>query len=184
MEVFCIMVSSMLKLYESVPGTSVMSLRSGGPVGTVIAPIVNPNNLFIEGWHVEDSRSKQRLILLSSDIRDILPQGFAVDDHEVMVEAEELVRLKEILKLKFNVIHLKVTSESGKGYGKINDFAFDTGDFFIHKLYAGQSLVKNFSGGTLSIDRSQIVEVTNRRIVIEDPTEDTRVRAASPSVVG
>lgn len=178
------MVSVMLKLYESVPGTNVMSLRTGSPVGIVKSPIVNPNNLYIEGWFVEDSRSRHQLVLLSNDIRDILPQGFAINDHEVLSEPEELVRMKNILELEFDVINLKVTSQSGKNYGKINDYAFETSNMFIQKLYAGQSLVKNLGGGTLSIDRSQIIEVTNRRIVIEDPTEMSRVRAASPSAAG
>lgn len=174
----------MLKLYESIPGTRVMSLRTGGPIGTVIGPLINPNNLYIEGWVIEDSRNRKHLILLSTDIRDILPQGFAVNDHDVLSEPSELVRLKEVIKLEFKLIGLKVTSESGKNYGKINDYAFESSNFFIQKLYVGQSLVKNFSGGTLSVDRSQIIEVTNRRIVIEDPTEKAQARATSPSVAG
>ncbi len=172
----------MLKLFESIPGALVLSLRTGGPVGKITNALINPNNLYIEGWFVEDNRSKKQLILLSNDVRDILPQGFAINDHEVLVEQQELVRLKDLFELNFRVLNLRVTSESGRNYGKINDFAFDTGDFFIHKLYAGQSLVKNFSGGTLSIDRSQIIEVTNRRIIIEDPTEKAGVRATSPSI--
>ena len=55
---------------------------------------------------------------------------------------------------------------------------------FIQKIYASQSLVKSFAGGNLSIDRSQIVEVTNKRVVIEYPVERGRARAASTSVVG
>lgn len=175
----------MLKLYESTPGSAVMSLRTGGPIATLLTPIINPNNLYIEGWHVEDDRSKERLVLLSKDIRDILPQGFAVNDHEVLGNQEELVRMEELLKLRFELLGLKVTSENGHRYGKINDYAFETKNLFIQKLYVGQSLVKNFSGGTLSIDRSQIIEVTNRRVIIEDATEKSRARAASsPGIAG
>jgi uncharacterized protein YrrD len=174
----------MLKLFESTPQTSVMSLRSGSSVGTIVKPIINPNNLFIEGWFVEDNRSGHQLILLSTDIRDILPQGFAINDYDVLSEPNELIRLKELIKLNFNLINLKVASESGKSYGKINDYAFETNNSFIQKLYASQPLVKTLSGGNLSIDRSQIIEVTNKRLVIEDPTEKARGRAASPSVAG
>lgn len=174
----------MLKLYEAVPGINVMSLRTGMPVATVEAAIINPNNLYIEGWFVKESRKKDSLILLSNDIRDVLPQGFAINDQEVLSQPDELIRLKKILELDFKLLHLKVVSESGKGYGKVSDYAFETSNFFIQKIYAGQSIVKNFSGGSLSIDRSQIVEVTNRRIVIEDPSEEARSRATSPSPIG
>ena len=174
----------MLKLYESTPGINIMSLRTGGPIARLLAPIINPNNLYIEGWFVEDNRSKHQLVLLSNDIRDILPQGFAVNDHEVLSDPSELIRLKEVLDLKFNLIGLSVTSESGKKYGKINDYAFETSNSFVQKLYVGQSLVKNFSGGTISVDRSQIVEVTNQRIIIEDPTEKSKAAVVSAGAPG
>ncbi len=174
----------MLKLYESTPGTLILSLRSGGPVATILAPIINPNNLYIEGWYVEDNRNKQQLILMSKDVRDVIPQGFAINDYEVLVTPEDLVRLKDILELRFDLIGLKVESESGRRYGKINDFAFETNNQFIQKMYVGQSIVKNFNGGTISIDRSQIIEVTNRKVVIEDPVEKVQSRATSASIIG
>src|SRR5689334_7345381 len=98
----------MLKLYESTPGTPVLSLRTGGPIATILAPVINPNNLFIEGWHVEDGRSREQLILLSKDIRDVLHQGFVVNYYEVLSSHEELIRLKDILKLEFNLLGLRV----------------------------------------------------------------------------
>ncbi len=159
-----------------------MSLRTGGQVATIVSAIINPHNLFIEGWYVQDSISKHQLILLTQDIRDILPQGFAVNDHEVLSEPDELVRHKEILELDFTLNGLKVTSQSGKSYGKINDFAFETESFYIKKLYASQPLVRSFNSGSMSIDRTQIIEVTNRRVVIEEPIEKSRAQATSPSI--
>lgn len=174
----------MLKLYESTPGTSVLSLRTGGPVATILSPIINPNNLYIEGWHVEDGHNREQLILLSKDVRDIIPQGFVVNDYEVLSSRDDLIRLKDILKIEFDLLGLKVSSERGTKYGKIDDYAFESKNMFIQKLYVAQPLIKNFSGGTLSIDRSQIIEVTNKRIIIEEPTEKSGARATSPSVAG
>jgi sporulation protein YlmC with PRC-barrel domain len=172
----------MLKLYEDFDGTAVLSLRVGGPVARVLGPILNPNNLYIEGWHVADSRSGEQLVLLSKDVRDLLPQGLAIDDFEVLAAEEDLVRLQEILKLNFSLHGLKVISQSGRNYGKISDFAFETTNFFVQKLYVSQPVIRNFAGGTLSIDRSQIIEITNRRVIIEDPTEkiNSKVPAAAP----
>lgn len=176
----------MLKLYESFAGTAVLSLRVGRPIAQVLDAIINPNNLFIEGWYVVDNKSGDNLILLSKDVRDVIDKGLVVDDHEVLCEAGDLVRLKDTLKLKFKLGGLKVTSESGKNYGKVSDFAFDIPSFYIQKLYATQPLVRNLSGGTLSIDRSQIIEITNRRVIIEDPTmkSKSRGRVTAPSPAG
>jgi sporulation protein YlmC with PRC-barrel domain len=174
----------MLKLYESFQNTKVMSLRIGGPIANVIKPIINPNNLFIEGWHVIDNKNGDNLILLSQDIRDVLPQGLVVNDHEVLSQPEDLVRLKEVLELDFELLKLRVYSQSGKNYGKVTDFAFETQSCYVQKLYVAQPLLRNFTGGTLSIDRTQIIEITNKRVIIEDPTikASQKVHATSPVV--
>lgn len=171
----------MLKLNESFQSVPVMSLRIGGPIARILTPIINPNNLYIEGWYVIDNRSGEKLILLSKDIRDIIPQGLVVNDHEDLIDPNELVRLKEILDLKFNPIGLKVISESKHSYGKVQDFAFDTSNFYIQKIYSGQPVIRSLSGGNISIDRSQIVEITNRRIVIEDPTVKSEEKSLAPA---
>lgn len=174
--------SNMLKLYETFQNVSVLSLRIGGPIARVVEPIINPNNLYIEGWHVIDNRSNEELVLLSQDIRDVMTQGLVVNDVEVLTPPEDLIRLQNILELDFTLHKLKVQSQSGKRYGKVNDFAFETQNFYVQKLYVNQSL-RALSGATLSVDRSQIVEITNKRIIIEDPTEksSSAVPAASPA---
>ena len=172
----------MLKLYESTPGIPVLSLRTGGPVGTIVGAIINPNNLFIEAWYVEDKSAKHQLILLSQDIREVLPQGFAVNDYEVLSEPNELVRLEKVLELKFDLVGLRVSNESGKSLGKITDFAYETSSFYIKKLYATQALVRSFNNGNMSIDRTQIIEITNRRVIIDDNTQVRQRQAASPSI--
>ncbi len=159
----------MLKLYENFPGTLVLSLRVGRPVAEVIEPIINPNNLFIEGWRVTDNQSRDVLVLLTQDIRELLSKGIAIDDFDVLSDEKELIRLKNITKLKFQLLGLKVVDENGQNYGKVVDFAFETKSFYIKKIYAAQPIIKSISGKSLTIDRTQIIEITDKRIVIEAP---------------
>ena len=65
----------MLRLSESLINRPVMSLRTGQPVATVTEPIINPNNLKIEGFYCTDRFSKNELVLLYQDIRDVITQG-------------------------------------------------------------------------------------------------------------
>ncbi len=173
----------MLKLSESFKSVAVLSLRVGGPIARTTGPIINPNNLFVEGWYVIDNRSGERLVLLTKDVRDIIDKGIVVDDHEVLSKSGELIRLKDILRLKFNLVGLKVTSESKKNYGKVSDYAFETDNFFVQKIYTQQPLIKNLSGGSLSIDRSQILEITTKRVVIEDPVMKDKKSALAPNPI-
>ena len=171
------------RLSGSLLNQKVMSLRTGGQVATVTAAIINPNNLKVEGFYCEDKfEKKQQVVLLYQDIRDIVPQGVVVNDHDVLTPPHELIRLKDIMALGFELIGKPVVSDSKKRIGKVNDYAIETETMFIQKLYVSQSLVKSFSGGSLSVDRGQIVEITSRKIVIQDPQKPVVETEAQPVI--
>lgn len=171
---------AMLQLSESLINQPVMSLRIGAPIATITAPIINPNNLKIEAFYCQDRSSKEQLVLLYQDIRDVLPQGIAVNDHEVLTHADELVRLKDIMELNFELIGKPVVTASKEKIGKVNDYATETTTMYVQKLYVGQPLLKSLAGGSLSVERSQIIEITNRKIVINDPLQPIKSKAAAP----
>lgn len=145
----------------------------------VTEAIVNPRNLKIEGFYCMDSISGQELILLAQDIRELSKQGYIVDDHDVLAEAADLVRLKDVLEMHFDLIKKPVVTISKKQVGKVNDYAVETSSLYIQKLYVAQSFWKSLTGGALSVDRSQINEVTSKRIVINDPLQPTTSSATA-----
>jgi sporulation protein YlmC with PRC-barrel domain len=158
----------MLQLSAGLNNKQILSLRTSTPIATITAPIFNPNNLKIEGFYCQDRFNKKELVLLFQDIRDQLPQGFVVNDHDVLVEAQELVRLKEIMELDFELIGKPVETVSKHKVGKVSDYAVEMETFYVQKLYVSQSIFKSFAGGSLSIDRSQVQEITPRRIIINE----------------
>ncbi len=169
----------MMKLSNTLIGKPVFSLRTGRPVATVTAPLINPNNLKIEGFFCIDSVDRNELILLYQDIREVLPQGFVIDDHAVLAEPGELIRLKKLIDLRFDVIGKRVVTVSHKRVGKVTDYATEIETMYIQKLYVGQGLIKGLTGGNLGVDRSQINEITNTKIIILDPLEQGTVRATA-----
>jgi uncharacterized protein YrrD len=171
----------MLKLSNSMIDVPVVSLRTGSVVGNATRIIINPNNLKIEGWHVVDKFDNRDLILVANEAREVLESGIAINDHENLSPAGELIRLKNILEINFELIGKVVTTESGKRLGKVSDFAIDTESLIIKKVYASQSLIKNFTGGTLNIDRSQIVEITDKRIIVDDLMAKAEATAPAPA---
>jgi sporulation protein YlmC with PRC-barrel domain len=173
----------MLQLSKSLFNQPVMSLRTGAQVATAVTPIINPNNLKIEGWYCQDRFSKRTLILLSQDIRDVIAQGLVINDHDNLSEAEELVRLKDILEIKFELLGKPAYTSNKKRIGKVTDFAVEAETLYIQKLYLSQPLVKSFSGGTLSVDRDQIIEITSRKVVIQDPLKPVKAGVASAPAV-
>lgn len=173
----------MLTLGQALIGKDVLSLRNGTPVGRVTGVIIDPNNLKIMGWQAQDNFSRKNLILLPQEIREIIPQGFVVNDHEALTQPTDLVRLKPILALHFDLMDKPVYSDHKRKLGKVADYAFDKDESIIQKLYVSQPMLKSFSGGTLLIDRSQIVEITDRRVVVKEATvtDQAPVPAAVPA---
>lgn len=176
----------MLQLSKSLIDRPVMSLRTGTQVATTASAIINPDNLKIEGLYVVDGLSKgQQLILLNQDVRDIIAQGIVINDHDVLVAASDLIRLKEVIDIGFELFGKQVVTENKTKLGKVTDFATDTSSMYIQKLYVAKSKFKSFSSGSLSIDRSQIIEITNSKIVVKEPLQPERanLRATVTSAV-
>lgn len=157
-----------------------MSLRTGAPIATTVSPLINPNNLKVEGLYCQDRFSKKLTVLLYQDIREMLPQGFVVNDHEVLTEPSELIRLKNIISLQFDLIGKPVVTVGKEKVGKVSDYAVEVETMYIQKLYVGQNLLKSFTGGSLSIDRAQIYEITSKRVIINDLLKGAAVRVPAP----
>lgn len=168
----------MLKLSESLLGRPVMSLRTGQQVATTTRPIINPNNLKIEGFYCIEKLGRKELILLYQDIRDVIPQGLVVNELEVLAEPEDLVRLKDVLDLNFELLGKQVVTLNKRRLGKVSDFATEIETMYIQKFYVTQGL-KGLTRGNLGIERDQINEITDKKIIITDPLDGGTVRAGA-----
>lgn len=149
-------------------------------IATATEPIINPNNLKIEGFYCEDRFDKKTsLILLYQDIREVIPQGIVVNDHEVLANKDDIIRLRDLIDLHFSLLGKPVVTESKTRIGKVNDFAVELESMFIQKLYVAQALRKSLTVSALSVDRTQIVEITDRKIIINDLEQTSTIGAAA-----
>src|SRR4051812_5660103 len=156
----------MLMLSKSLVNKPVMSLRSGGQIAIATEPIINPHNLKILGWWCK-APGGRRLVLLSEDVREVMPTGLAVNDEEDLSVPEDLVRHGDILSTQFQLMDMPVKTKRHK-LGKVNDFSYNEG-MFVQKLYVARPLHKVFTAeDTLLIDRTQILEVTDHYILVRD----------------
>ena len=153
----------------------VMSLRTGGKVAIATEPIINPDNLKIVGWYCDDHFSNKTLILMAQDVRDFVPQGLAINDHDDLSDPEELIRLQDVLKLRFELLGKTVITDQKRRVGKVSDYATDIESLVITKLYVARPIYKSFNEGQRVIDRKQIIEINDHNIVVKD----TDVRQAS-----
>src|SRR5579872_6507945 len=93
----------MLFMSKSLFNRPVMSLRTGAQAGIAVRPIIDPHNLKVLGWWCNAS-SGSNLVLLAEDVREMMPQGLAINDEDAFSPPDELVRHKEILNIKFQLL--------------------------------------------------------------------------------
>ncbi len=158
----------------------ILSLRSGGAIATAVDVVIDPNNLKIIGWWCSSPQYPGDSVLLADDVREMLPNGLAVDDESAISATADLVRHREILQIKFSLIGKLVKTKHHK-LGKVSDFTYDEG-MFVQKLYVTKPLTKVFATeDTLLISRSQILEVTDSYILVDEA--DSRETSASAVAV-
>ncbi|MBP9761782.1 hypothetical protein KBD11_01810 [Candidatus Saccharibacteria bacterium] len=167
----------MLKLSDQLIGQPVLSLRTGQEIARLTAAIFNPNNLKIEGFYCQDKFNRDELVLTYQDIRDFIPQGVVVNDHDVLVAAQELVRLKSILDIEFELVGKRVVTLSKQRLGRVADYSIEIETMYVQKIYVSQGVLKGLTRGSLGIDRSQINEITDTKIIVNDLLD----RATVPS---
>lgn len=169
----------MLMLSKSLVNQPVMSLRTGGQIALAIGPIINPNNLKILGWWCKTTAG-QRQVLLAEDVRETMSKGLAVNDEDALSSPEDLVRHREILEIKFELIDKAVKTKRQK-LGKVSDYSYNDG-MFVQKLYVARPLHKVFTTeDTLIIDRTQILEVTDHYILVRDSEVKATAEELAPA---
>ncbi|NBU33042.1 hypothetical protein EB118_04605 [bacterium] len=173
----------MLKLYRALLSLPIISLRTGGTIGKTLQPLINPNNLKIEAWYCNSVFTKNTLLLPAEDIREISKIGVAVNDQDSLTEPDDLIRLKQVASIQFDPIGKSVITESGQKLGKVEDYAVDIDSMYIVNLYVARRSIKSFTNQPLTVNRLQIVEITDKKIIVKDIEVTQKLSASAPMPV-
>lgn len=156
----------MQKLSRSLYKIPVIALHHGGVIAIANEPIIDPHNLKIIGWRCKENGIDS--ILLSEEVRGIAADSLTVNSDTALSQPEDLVRQKETLELKFQLIGKPVKTKHAK-VGKVTDFTYDDQAMMIQQLYVEPPLTRIFgSHDTRIIGRSQIKTITDTYILVND----------------
>ena len=159
----------MLIMNSKFVGLPVASIQAGFPIAQVKDFIINPHKLHIVAFYVEKPDQDEDFVLFVDDITDMSRRGLVIDhDDLIMKNEDDLVRLKEITDLDFYLISKPVETESGAKVGTVSRFALDPKSFMIMQLYVTQPMTLNFNNAEVLIHRDQIVNVTDKKVVVQD----------------
>ena len=165
-------------------GTPVLSMHSAGPIGTISAPIVDPDTLKIIAFYLAGPLIKGDANILDvKSIREYSKYGMVIDSIDELVAKDDVVKIGKIIDLNFDLIDLKVETKKGSKLGKVSDFTATDNDFTLQQLIVKRPLVKSFLDPELTIPRKEIVEVTDYKIIVKDEEKTIKKKAATEEFV-
>ena len=171
----------MFTLSHQLINLPIISLQTGQVVGTTGLSIVNPDQLLLMGFFVNSGRGKrQSPVLVTGDLRQITTHEVIIDSEDDFSDIDEIVRLKPIIERHFNLNGLSVVNESGTKLGRVEEYNVDLDTYLVQKFYVKPALFKNFFTDSFIVDRSQVIDVTNKQLVVRDASVKKSLLAAQP----
>jgi sporulation protein YlmC with PRC-barrel domain len=159
----------------------VISLQTGEVVAVTRLPVIDISTLDIQAYRCESMRTKQSLILMARDIRQLAADCLIVDTEEELMEPTDIIRLQAMLKADYNPLDKAVVSDTGRKLGHVEDYTINLETNCVQKLQVRQSILRSWLGTTsLVVDRSQIIDVTPKLITVRDATVNAPIMQSEP----
>ncbi len=167
-------------------GCPVLSLHLGGPIGSVVSEIVDPSELKIVALNVngpQTGNGDYGDILDVRSIREFSNIGMIIDSIDDLVSKGEVVKFDKIIDLNFAVNGLNVVTKKGTKLGKVIDYTFDPETMTIMQFIVKRPLIKSFLDPELTINRSQIKEVNDYELIVNDEEDKIKEKAKKEDFV-
>ena len=166
-------------------GTPVLSVQASGPIGYISSAVVDPASLAIIAFFVDGPllRRSDANLLDAKSIREYSTLGLVIDDIDELITADDVIKISDVLKLNFDLLALKVETKKGTKLGRVTDFTVTSEDFLVKQLVVKRPTLKSFIDPELIIPRSEIVEITDYKIIVKDEEKTIKEKATKESFV-
>lgn len=164
-------------------GCPVLSLHVGGQIAQVTELIIDPRSLKLIAVRVEGPMIRDDVgdILPIESVREFSKAGIIIDSTDDLAQDDDIVKIKEVLKLNFNLKGLKVITRKKAKLGKVSDYILRSDTWEAYQLIVQRPLVKSLLDPELIISRSQIVEVDDYQIIVKDEHDRQKAKTVSPT---
>ncbi|MBQ8985033.1 hypothetical protein IJ076_00525 [Candidatus Saccharibacteria bacterium] len=156
----------------------ILSMQDSGRIGTLSKSIIDPDSLKIiafmtygavgpDGGNILDARS----------IREYSNYGVVIDSRDELISKSDVVKIEKVIDLNFEINGLKVETKKGSKLGRVIDYTVTDDNLSLQQIIVKRPVVKSFLDPELTIPRSEIVEVTDYKIIVRDEEKVIKERA-------
>lgn len=171
----------MIRDYKSVLGAKVLEFDSGDLLAMINGIIVNPDTGMVEAFWVKSATLPvKNAVLRISDIVEF-KKNIYINSDKVLAQAEDVIRISEVLEDGRTFVDNAVQSEAGESYGTCVNLTFDTKTYALKQIHSRRSIL-----GLITLDErifsyDNILKVLPEMILVEDVvTKKETVMATTP----
>ena len=169
----------MIRDLKSMVGAKVLEFDSGDLLAIVSGIIADPDTGMIEAFWVKPTNLAVRnAVLRTADIVD-LKKNVYIQSDKVLAQAEDVIRISEILNDGRVFLGNAIQNEVGYSYGICINLAFDSKTFAIRQIYSRRSIL-----GLITLDErifsyDNILRVLPEMILVDDDATKKEIIMAS-----
>lgn len=146
----------------------IMSLQTGGELARTARAVIDPSTLEIIAYEVEGPLLDQAPSLIRiADVREFSDIGLIVDSSSEFVTIGDIIHIDKIYALHFDPIGMRVIDKKKRKLGKVVGYTIETSGFVIQQLSIKRPLLKSLTDTELLVHRTQIVEINDSTIIVE-----------------
>src|SRR4030042_4604509 len=151
----------------SLIGKQIRATSDASFLGKVADLIIDPANGKLLALKLQSKIFKPKIIC-TIDIQGFTPLFLIAKDDSVIVNAEEVVRVKQVLDKKIMIIGNKVKTEAGKKLGICEDILIDTTTSMAIKFYVKTSGIMGPLQPNRIIPSASVVRIDREAIVVKE----------------
>lgn len=173
----------MLVLGSRFTETPVMSLQTGTQLASTGTPLINPANLKIVAFQLEGPLlTESPSFLRVADIRELSGVGMIIDSSDELLALDDVIKIKELYDLGFQLIGMNVIDEHKRKLGKVENYTVETGSFIIEQLNVKHGILRGLTDTGMLVHRSQITEINDNAIIVKTTAKKITVEPIMKSV--
>ena len=163
-------------------GMPVAAVDVQSRIGQIRQIIIDPENGNLLGFLVSTGKSASwrifspKKVLSATDIREWDSKAIITESIDNLVEAGEIIRIKEILDKKNFLLGMRAKTESGQGLGVVENLLIDTDNQCVEKYY-----LKDLLGDARIFPSNKVIKIDKVIIFSDDVAEPPAGAAGAPA---
>jgi sporulation protein YlmC with PRC-barrel domain len=165
----------MIRSVLQIIGNHVVGHEDGAILALIKDAVINPDTGKIEAFWVKPLNIPIKNAILSTDSIIEWKKNIYINDERELAEADEIIKISEILTRNTFFIGNTVINESEEVLGKVIDVDFDTNKLYLKNIYVEKTFLGIIKYQSRIFSYDSIIKVMPEYILVKD-MEDKKVR--------